>query len=154
MCCLQKGFTRLAATSDTFYQLLAYGRWVSPGPLASSITKTGRLDIAEILLKAALNYNRSDQINSNNNNIQNITRQSKTCVCLTKVTINMITLSVIIPCLFSVFVITVLFSDVVYAALDCLFLKNCPSRFFLTLIYIAISTLFVIRIFMFDKSCS
>ena len=36
-------------------QLLAHGRWFSPGTPASSITKTGRHDIAEILLKAALN---------------------------------------------------------------------------------------------------
>jgi hypothetical protein len=40
---LQKGCTRLAATSDKVYQLLAHGRWFSP---ASSTTKTGRLDIA------------------------------------------------------------------------------------------------------------
>jgi hypothetical protein len=32
--------------------LLAHGRWFSP---ASSTTKTGRHDIAEILLKVALN---------------------------------------------------------------------------------------------------
>ena len=88
ICCLQKGRTRLAA----------YGRWFSPGPLASSITKTGRLDIAEILLKVALNTINQIRFFSNNNNIQNSTRQSKTSVCLTKVTINMITLSVIIPC--------------------------------------------------------
>jgi hypothetical protein len=35
--------------------LLAHGRWFSPGTLASSTTKTGRHDIAEILLKVALN---------------------------------------------------------------------------------------------------
>jgi hypothetical protein len=29
------------------YQLLAHGRWFSPGTLASSTTKTGRHDIAE-----------------------------------------------------------------------------------------------------------
>jgi hypothetical protein len=34
--------------------LLAHGRWFSPGIPASSITKTGRHDIAEILLKVAL----------------------------------------------------------------------------------------------------
>ena len=34
------------------YQLLAHGRWFSP---SSSTTKTGRHDIAEILLKVALN---------------------------------------------------------------------------------------------------
>ena len=33
------------------YPLLAHGRWVSPGTPASSTTKTGRHDIAEILLK-------------------------------------------------------------------------------------------------------
>jgi hypothetical protein len=37
------------------YQLLAQGRWFSPGTPASSTTKTGRHDIAEILLKVALN---------------------------------------------------------------------------------------------------
>ena len=36
------------------YQLLAHGRWFSPGTPASSTTKTGRYDIAEILLKVAL----------------------------------------------------------------------------------------------------
>jgi hypothetical protein len=36
------------------YQLLAHGRWFSPGTPASSITKTGRHGIAEILLKVAL----------------------------------------------------------------------------------------------------
>jgi hypothetical protein len=35
--------------------LLAHGQWFSPGTLASSTTKTGRDDIAEILLKVALN---------------------------------------------------------------------------------------------------
>ena len=49
--------TRLAAASDKVYQLLAHGRWFSPGTLASSTTKTGRHDIAEILLKVALNTN-------------------------------------------------------------------------------------------------
>jgi hypothetical protein len=49
---LQKGCIRLAVASDKVYQLLAHGRWFSP---ASSTTKTGRHDIAEILLKVALN---------------------------------------------------------------------------------------------------
>jgi hypothetical protein len=35
------------------YQLLAHDRCFSPGTLASSTTKTGRYDIAEILLKVA-----------------------------------------------------------------------------------------------------
>jgi AAA+ ATPase superfamily predicted ATPase len=50
LCKLQKGCTRLAAASDKVYQLLAHGRWFSPGTPASSTTKTGRHDIAEILL--------------------------------------------------------------------------------------------------------
>jgi hypothetical protein len=41
--------------SKPFYQLLAHGRWFSPGTPASSTTKTGRHDIAEIFLKVALN---------------------------------------------------------------------------------------------------
>ena len=40
---------------DKVYQLLAQGRWFSPGTPASSTTKTGLYDIAEILLKVALN---------------------------------------------------------------------------------------------------
>ena len=59
----KKGCTRLAATSDKVCQLLAHGRWFSPGPLASSTTKIGRHDIAEILLKVALNT--KNQIKSN-----------------------------------------------------------------------------------------
>jgi uncharacterized protein YwlG (UPF0340 family) len=39
--------------------LLAHGWWFSPGTPASSITKTGRHDIAEILLKVALKHNKS-----------------------------------------------------------------------------------------------
>jgi hypothetical protein len=46
--------TRIAAASDKAYQLLAQGRWFSP---VSSTTKTGRHDIAEILLKVTLNTN-------------------------------------------------------------------------------------------------
>jgi hypothetical protein len=57
LCKLQKGFTRLAAANDKVYQLLAHGRWFSPRTPASSTTKTGRHDIAEILLKVALNTN-------------------------------------------------------------------------------------------------
>ena len=55
LCKLQKGCTRPAAASDKAYQLLAHGRWFSPGTPASSTTNTGRHDIAAILLKAALN---------------------------------------------------------------------------------------------------
>jgi hypothetical protein len=42
------------SASDKVYQLLAHGRWFSPGTPASSTTKAGRHDIAEILLKVAL----------------------------------------------------------------------------------------------------
>ena len=52
---LQKRCTRLAAASDNVYQLLAHGQWFSLGTPASSTTKTGRHDIAEILLKVVLN---------------------------------------------------------------------------------------------------
>jgi hypothetical protein len=51
----RKGCNRLAAASDKVYQLLVHGWWFSPGTAASSTTKTGRYDIAEILLKVALN---------------------------------------------------------------------------------------------------
>jgi hypothetical protein len=56
----KKPCTRLAVASDKDYQLLAHGRWFSPGTPASSTIKTGRHDIAEILLKVALkNSNQS-----------------------------------------------------------------------------------------------
>jgi hypothetical protein len=55
LCKLQNGCTRFVVASDKVDQLLAHGRWFSPGTLASSTTKTGRHDIAEILLKVALN---------------------------------------------------------------------------------------------------
>jgi hypothetical protein len=62
LCKLQKRCTRLAAASDTVYQLLAHGQWFSPGIPASFNTKTGRHDIAEILLRVALNTkNQSNQ---------------------------------------------------------------------------------------------
>jgi hypothetical protein len=57
LCKLQKGCTRLAAASDKVYKCLSNGRWFSPGTPASSTTKTGHHDIAEILLKVALNTN-------------------------------------------------------------------------------------------------
>jgi hypothetical protein len=42
--------------------LLAHGQWLSPGTSASSTTKTGCQDIAEILLKVALKDQKSNQI--------------------------------------------------------------------------------------------
>ena len=58
LCKLQKGCTRLAAASDKVYQ------WFSPGTPDSSTIKTGRHDIAEILLKVALKDQKSNQIKS------------------------------------------------------------------------------------------
>jgi hypothetical protein len=55
----KKGCTWLAAASDKVYQLLSHGRWFSPGIPVSSTTKTGRHDIAEILLKVALKHHKS-----------------------------------------------------------------------------------------------
>ena len=52
----KNGCTWLAAASDKIYQLLAHDRWFSPGTPASSTTKTGRHDIAEIFLKVALKH--------------------------------------------------------------------------------------------------
>jgi hypothetical protein len=49
-----KGCTRLTASSDEAYQLLAHDRLFSPSTPASSTTKTGRHAIANILLKVAL----------------------------------------------------------------------------------------------------
>jgi hypothetical protein len=42
--------------------LLAHGWWFFPGTPISSTTKTGRHDIAEILLKMALNTINQNQI--------------------------------------------------------------------------------------------
>jgi hypothetical protein len=39
--------------------LLAHGWWFSPGTPASSTTRTGRHDIAEILLKVVLKHQKS-----------------------------------------------------------------------------------------------
>jgi hypothetical protein len=54
---LQKRCTRIAVACDKDYQLLAHGRWFSPGTPASSTTKTGRHEIAEILLKVVQCHN-------------------------------------------------------------------------------------------------
>jgi hypothetical protein len=45
---IEVGYIRLADASDKAYQLLAHGQWFSPGTSASSTTKTGCHDIAEI----------------------------------------------------------------------------------------------------------
>jgi hypothetical protein len=61
--------TRLAGASDKAYQLLAHGRWLSLGTPASSTTKTGRHDIAEILLKVALKHQKSIKSNVTHNGV-------------------------------------------------------------------------------------
>jgi hypothetical protein len=62
LCKLQKG--ALDSQSQVIkLQVTWHGRWFSPGTPASSTTKTGRHDIAEIFLKAALNT--KHQIKSN-----------------------------------------------------------------------------------------
>jgi hypothetical protein len=53
---ITKWCTLLAVASDKVDQLLAHGRSFSPGTPASPTTKTGRHDIAEILLKVALKH--------------------------------------------------------------------------------------------------
>jgi hypothetical protein len=46
--------------------LLAHGWWFSPGTPGSSTTKTGRHDIAEILLKVALKHQEKIQKKKDN----------------------------------------------------------------------------------------
>jgi hypothetical protein len=50
----QKRVHSTRGPSDKVYQLLAHGRWFSPGTAASSTAITDRHDIAEILLKVVL----------------------------------------------------------------------------------------------------
>jgi len=57
----KNGCIRLATASDKVYQLLAHGQWFSPGTPAASITKPGRHDIAEMLLKVALKHQKSNK---------------------------------------------------------------------------------------------
>jgi hypothetical protein len=64
------------------YQMLAHGRWFSPGTLASSTTKTDRHDIAEILLKVALKHQKSNQIIFYNLNGRQTPGDGKSSHCL------------------------------------------------------------------------
>jgi hypothetical protein len=59
---LYADFKHLGDQRDKAYQLLAHGWWFSAGTPASSTTKTGRHDIAEILLKVELKHQKSNQI--------------------------------------------------------------------------------------------
>ena len=54
--------------------MLAHGRWFSPGTPASSTTTTGRHDIAEILLKVALNTINEITISKSSLDIGNFTQ--------------------------------------------------------------------------------
>ena len=58
----KKGALNSQPQVEKVCQLLVLGRWFSPGTPASSTTKTGRHDIAEILLKVALKSQKSNQI--------------------------------------------------------------------------------------------
>ena len=62
--------------------MLAHGRWFSPGSPASSTTKTGRHDIAEILLKVALNI--KNQIKCPNNVVSLFSFEYNTCFFIKK----------------------------------------------------------------------
>jgi hypothetical protein len=59
------------------YQLLDNGRWFSPDTPASSSTKTGSHDIAEILLKVALKQQKKKNNQSTNRDYsRNFLRQT------------------------------------------------------------------------------
>ena len=58
----KKGCTRLAAVSDKVYQLLAHGRWFSPGTPASSITKTGFIKLILSIVRQKKSTNTSTAI--------------------------------------------------------------------------------------------
>ena len=65
LCKIQKRVHSTASESDKVYQLLAHGRWFSQ---ASSAPKTGHHEIAEILLKVALNTKNQIKLNQSHNN--------------------------------------------------------------------------------------
>jgi hypothetical protein len=81
-CKLQKGCTRLAVASDKVYKLLPHGRWFSPGTPVSSTTKTGRHDIAEILLKVTLNTTKSINQSSTTSDTCDLNRFWLSCLGL------------------------------------------------------------------------
>ena len=71
LCKLQKGVHSTRSASEKAYQFLTHGRWFSPGTSASSTSKTVRHDIAEILLKVALNTKIQIQIQNNGDEAAN-----------------------------------------------------------------------------------
>jgi hypothetical protein len=58
----KKECTRLAVASDKVYQLLAHGRWFSPGTPASSTTKTGRINFVLVFENYRFNQTMIDQL--------------------------------------------------------------------------------------------
>jgi len=56
LCKLKKSCTRLAAASDKVYQLIAHGRWFSPGTPDTSTTSLYCDSIYSIRVKHANNY--------------------------------------------------------------------------------------------------
>ena len=82
---------------DKVYQWLATGQWFSPGTPVSSINKTDRHDIAEILLKVVLNTinppfffasirrNGHKYFWSQNNKMSTLRTYSVTCTCTSHV---------------------------------------------------------------------
>jgi hypothetical protein len=58
----KKGCTRLADVSDKVYQLLAHGRWFSPGTPASSTTKTGFIKLILSIVRQKKSTNTSTAI--------------------------------------------------------------------------------------------
>ena len=113
LCKLQKGCTRLAAARDKAYQLLAHGRWFSPSTPASSTTKTGRRDIAQILLKMALTN--KNQIKANIRSVSCVSGVPSvsyifSCLCC-----------VVFFCLRPVFCVSVVASVSGLSILDCPF---------------------------------
>jgi hypothetical protein len=53
---------RLATAGDKVYQLLAHGRWFSPGTPASFAAKTGRHDIVESGVKHQKSINHQNNV--------------------------------------------------------------------------------------------
>jgi hypothetical protein len=62
--------TTNVVSSNPVHQLLMTGRWFSPGSPVSSINKTDRHDIVEILLKVALNTINQTRANKKQTNKQ------------------------------------------------------------------------------------
>jgi hypothetical protein len=63
-------------------QQQAHGQWFSPGTPASSTTKTGRHDIAEVLLKVALNTkNQIKIINNHGDKTKSLAAASRVTLC-------------------------------------------------------------------------